>query len=267
MNRQRGFAWGFWASSPSYNGFYVIWVRCWALKRINNTSTRLDAPVIYFCTSAVSVCFGTWGCANCCEVWHDKWSILGTGAAPNGWHRRNTVTNRRSYLYKMVTGSPTVLRCLATRCTWGCCVLPARTPTHSCIGSCPPCCTASHEWFRLEWGQGCRTYGWAGLEHRGESTKSHLEWNLLLLIGGICFNSISLIVNLYCIVNIDQYERHKMSKLCTFPETYKYVTVWYLDVWLTFFNQCHPIWCCQFLDDTTLQWGQLQAAHRITRPK
>lgn len=73
---------------------------------------------------------------------------------------------RKSHLCKTVTGSPTVLRCQVTQYMWGYCVLPIRNLTRSCIGFCPPCCTASHGWLHLVWAPGCHTYGSAGLKHR-----------------------------------------------------------------------------------------------------
>lgn len=84
---------------------------------------------------------------------------------------RGRVAGEASYLYKTVRGSPTVLHCQVIQYRWGYCDLPAQSRTHSCIWSCPRCCTASRDWPRLEWDQGCHTCGWAALKNQEKQTK------------------------------------------------------------------------------------------------
>lgn len=105
------------------------------------------------------------------KVWHTSMISLknmNRSCHLQKWYQRNLlyVKKGQTYLDKKVMGSPTVLHCQVIRCTWGCCVLPTQNLTHSCIGSCRQCCTASREWLRLEWVQECHMCGWAGLKFR-----------------------------------------------------------------------------------------------------
>lgn len=76
-----------------------------------------------------------------------------------------------SYLYKTVRGSPTALHCQVIQYRWGYCDLPAQSRTHSCVWSCPRCCTGSRDWPRLEWDQGCHMCGWAALKNQEKQRK------------------------------------------------------------------------------------------------
>lgn len=85
---------------------------------------------------------------------------------------RGRVAGEASYLYKTVRGSPTVLHCQVIQYRWGYCDLPAQSRTHSCIWSCPRCCTACRDWPRLEWDRGCHMCGWAALKNQGKTDKT-----------------------------------------------------------------------------------------------
>lgn len=102
MNHQRDFAWGFWASSVSYNGL---------LRNLSQTILCFNSNQYSSASHLPSVCdlllrshtndlflSQQWYCISVLEhesvqvvtsvqVWHDKWFSLGTRGAPNGWHR------------------------------------------------------------------------------------------------------------------------------------------------------------------------------------